>query len=203
MISTDRFIRAARVPPTLRPQQFGLWQITRPPTHPDDMLRPTAILSHTTLATMHQSPGFTVMEDSARELRRHVPAWRHGRGRVLVSGLGLGCVVRGLLLKPEIERVDVVEIDADIIRVVGPEFADDTRVAIHHGDALTFDWPPGARWDLAWHDLTTPADHDDSLPALHTKLIFRFLDRCQVQGCWGAGARVIRRIMPKGRIIAA
>jgi hypothetical protein len=37
----------------------------------------------------------------------------------------LGCVVRGLLSKPEVERIDVVEIDGDILRVVGKEFRGD------------------------------------------------------------------------------
>jgi hypothetical protein len=50
-----------------------------------------------------------VMEDSPRELRRHLPIWMHAHGRVLVTGLGLGCVVRGLLASPHVEYIDVAK----------------------------------------------------------------------------------------------
>jgi spermidine synthase len=50
------------------------------------------------------------MEDTLSELRRHTPIFMRAKGRLLVTGLGLG-VVRGLLAKPEVEHIDVVEID--------------------------------------------------------------------------------------------
>lgn len=61
-------------------------------------------------------------------------------GRVLVNGLGLGMVVGHLLECPEIEHIDVVEIDEDVIRLVAPSFECD-RVTVHHGDALDMKWP--------------------------------------------------------------
>lgn len=57
----------------------------------------TTGLYHWTDATLHQDGGECVMSDDPRELRKHLPALRVASGRVLVSGLGLGCVVRGLL----------------------------------------------------------------------------------------------------------
>src|SRR6185295_6407091 len=145
------FLEAARVPKSVEPQEFGLWTIERRTLHgPDgpskfwrELIGPCRWLDYTilrrwTLASMHLHLGEIVMEDSERELRRHLPIWLNARGRVLKTGLGLGCVVRGLLANPDVHHVDVVEIDADIIRIIGAEFAGNPRVTIHHADALTW-----------------------------------------------------------------
>lgn len=135
-------------------------------------------------------PGPVVMEDSPRELRRHLPVLLAARGRVLVTGLGLGCVVRGLLAKPEVEHVDVVELCPDVLRLVGPQFSGDGRVTLHQGDAMAVDL--GERsWDFAWHDLFCP---DGGLPVLHLKVMLRFAHRVGRQGCWGLDRRVRRRV---------
>lgn len=189
------FFRAAKAPDTLAEQDFGLWAIMRQ----DLSLQPIAryiagrsvltVLYQWTEATIHHGVGHIVMEDSRRELNRHLPMFFAAHGRVLITGLGLGCVVRGLLIKPEVEHIDVIEIDADIIRVVGPEFADNPRVTIHHDDALK--WPIGDRiWDVAWHDICTP--DDVGLQGLHGKLLKRFWPHCQRQGAWDFPREVSR-----------
>jgi hypothetical protein len=192
------FLQAARVPETLQPQSFGAWTIDRVrSTGGGEMLRPIengrwewsgwpsiTLLYRQTLATMHLPHGDVVMEDSRRELLRHMPIWLAARGRVLVSGLGLGCVVRGLLASPAVEHVDVVELDPDVLRIVGAEFAGNPRVALHLGDARRIEWPAKARWDFAWHDI-----HSDEgfghLQVLHAELIVRYAGRVtERQGAW-------------------
>lgn len=69
-----------------------------------------------------------------------------GRPRARVTGLGRGCVVRGLLARPQVEHIDVVEIDVGVLDMVGPSFAGEPRLMIHQGDALTYTWPQGARF---------------------------------------------------------
>lgn len=206
MTDLTAILAAARMPADIPEAKVGLWSFWRvnAATEADrrfiggDVL---AILGRVSWLTLHKKDTYEiVMEDSVRELRRHLPIFRHGRGRVLVSGLGLGCVVRGLLAKPEVEHIDVVEIDAAIIRHFGGQFAAEPRVTIHHGDALTFPWPDGARWDVAWHDIVCVKG--DSLALLHARLVARFYDRCERQGWWGAGARIARRVAP-GYILAA
>lgn len=165
-----QFLEAARVPHSLDPQEFGLWQIERRKAGETilgelqvDMGLPFGLvgwpdytlLRRHTLASMHLPLGEVVMEDSLRELRKHLPIWLAARGRILITGLGLGCVVRGLLASPDVERIDVVEIDGDILNAVGPEFAGDPRVVLHHGDALTIELDPALAWDFAWHDIWT------------------------------------------------
>ena len=198
------FFAAARVPLSIpAPQEFGLWTITRrqiPPTLERIVGGPT----QTALCRITEETcldGDIVMEDSVRELSRHLPAWFAARGRVLVTGLGLGCVVRGLLANPVVEHIDVVEIDSEIIRRIGvPCFGGDPRVTIHEGDALCFRFPRGVRWDFAWHDLHN-LDGTMHLDLMHLKLMARFEKRVAAQGAWGL-RRWLRRIWataPLGR----
>lgn len=143
-------------------------------------------LSRLTEATLGSPPGECVMDDCAPELRRHLPIWLAARGRVLVTGLGLGCVVRGLLASPAVAQVEVVEIDSNVIELVWPEFEAEPRVALRQGDALSLDWPSDHTWDYAWHDIW--ADPDDETTAdldrLHQALLLRYRDRCPRQGAW-------------------
>ena len=185
----QRLITAARVPDTVRPQTFGLWRIRRIRLTPGNALRvgwPTQTrLERYTLAVemAGHSGGELVMEDSRRELSRHLPCWLNAHGNVLVTGLGLGCVVRGLLACPKVEHIDVIEIDRDILRVVGAEFTGHPHVALHHADALSIKPKKGQRWDVAWHDLWT-APEDEHLSILHGQVIMRYAHYCAVQGAW-------------------
>jgi hypothetical protein len=188
MIPAD-YLSAARVPSSLGPQTFGLWSIQRRSVKDaaerelvgfDDF----TLLRCISMASLHREAqgGEIVMEDSAPELRQHLPIWLQAHGRVLVTGLGLGCVVRGLLASPNVEHVDVIEINEDIVRIVGAEFADNPKVTIHHADALAFEVPDGCAWDFAWHDIWCAGN--DGLQILHGKLIDRFKTSCPRHGAW-------------------
>lgn len=181
----SKFILAARAD-HLEPREFGRWEIIRQDTSkPLDRLRAGFLgitaLCRWTQATIHLPFGEVVMEDSVQELRKHLPIYFAARGRVLITGLGLGCVVRGLLSKPEVEHIDVVEIDGAIIDVIGAEFQNEARVAIHHHNALTFP-TAGQRWDCAWHDIW--CERNDGLELLHAQMIHHYADVCGPQGAW-------------------
>lgn len=191
------YLAAARVPASLRPQRRGLWRIRRVRYAAPYLIdqiggRIQTRLERWTLGTLHQRHGMLVMEDSRAELSRHLPIWLHATGRVLITGLGLGCVVRGLLANPHVEHVDVVEIDRDIIAMVGPEFMAQDRVRLHHADALRWKLPRKRYWDAGWHDL-----HDDNghLQVLHAKLLWRYRNACVAQGAWGF-PRMFKRLWP-------
>lgn len=193
------FMHAARVPAhLLEPQTFGLWSIERIPmvTASQRFLiggLTQTVLRRTSMATLHLEKGDIVMEDSRQELRKHLPIWLKARGRVLITGLGLGCVVRGLLASPSVEHIDVVELDPSILRIVGAEFKDNPRITLHHDDALKIRWPRGTRWDFAWHDLWVDGDH---LQSLHIRLMAKYLDRVDLQGAWGL-PRLYRQILQR------
>lgn len=186
------YIEAARCPPSLKPQSFGLWNIQR--------IQAAGMPCSTTEMAMHRgmvgfddytllrritwetidTMGEIVMEDSARELKKHLPIWMKARGRVLVTGLGLGCVVRGLLANRDVDRIEVVEIDKKIARVLGAEFVGNPRVGMTVGDAMETDFP--GTFDFAWHDLW--AEKAAELQMMHAKLIHQWKPRCGPQGAW-------------------
>jgi len=192
------YIKAARVPDTLKSQSFGLWEIWRQSLPDNPIWRAFSgfdsmtLLSRFTDATLHKDHGEVVMEDSARELRRHLPIWLKAKGRVLVTGLGLGCVVRGLLASPDVEHITVVEIDPKILRIVGKEFEPNSRVRMIEGDALKVKLRE--RFDYAWHDLWT--EGDIHLQVLHTRLLKRFYPQVKFQGAWLL-PRQVKRVAPE------
>ena len=188
------FILAARVPETVAPQSHGRWTIER--RRLDGVAAYMAgtsvqtILHQATEATLHREVGHIVMEDSRVELARHFPFWKAARGRVLVCGLGLGCIARALLAKPEVTHVDVIEIDSWIVQVIGAEFTGNPRIRVILGDALTFE--PDQRYDYAWHDICT--DDDVGLQGLHAQLLRRFHDWADHQGAWAFPREIARQL---------
>lgn len=139
--------------------------------------------------------GEVVMEDTPYELRKHLPILLAAHGRVLITGLGLGCVVRGLLTRPEVDHIDVIEIDEALLTYIGWEFAKDPRVTLHHGDAETIELD--GQWDFAWHDVWS---EKESLQLIHTRLMVRWLHQCQRQGAWEL-PRFAKRNIPKELLI--
>lgn len=141
---------------------------------------------------------YTMMSDTADEANDHADvihaAWSFG-GRVLIHGLGLGCVLNAILASPLVEHVDVVEVNADVIALVGPYFqgaVDDGRLTIHHDSCLTKRWPPHTTWSVVWHDIWSMISEDNllhdhraewgiSYATMHRK----FGGRCWWQGSWG------------------
>jgi hypothetical protein len=101
---------------------------------------------------VHERRG-VVMSNTPMEVRTNIEALIAAEGRVLVLGLGLGMLLEALLRKPAVSFVRVVEIDPDVIALVGPHFAGDPRVEIVQGDALEYQPIPGERWNLVWADI--------------------------------------------------
>lgn len=132
-----------------------------------------------------------VMSDVRDEYRDHAYAISQAYGRVLIHGLGLGCYLKAILAKPEVLHVDVVELEEDVIALIGPYFADDPRVHIHQGDAYTYEFPKGTTWDVAWHDIWADKCTDDL--ALHAKLNRRYGRKVSWQGCWAHEYLLYRR----------
>lgn len=185
-MNANAMLRAAKPPRHLFPWKAGLMNAKIVGGH--------AFLFHVCIEGLQNVDdqglgGYTVMDDSDKELARHLNAVKHARGRVLKTGLGLGCFVRMCLEKPDVDHIDVVEIDAAIIEHFGAEFADNPRVTLHHADAFTFDLAHGP-WDLAWHDIYCVANI--GLDVEHVKLIARFMPAAKRQGAWGT-PRIIRR----------
>jgi hypothetical protein len=98
------------------------------------------------------------MCDAPFMLRNYVPFVRAAAGDVLLTGLGLGCLVRGLLARPAVRSVTVLELLPEVIGLIGPAHRD-PRLTVLPADALRWTPPPGRVFDAAMLDV----DDDRSL----------------------------------------
>jgi hypothetical protein len=131
------------------------------------------------------------MSDTPAERQDHYPAllkaYQLAARRVLVNGLGLGMIVQGLLQVASVEHIDVVEIDPDVIALVGDHYRQQATamgktVEIHQGDAYTIRWPRGTCWDIAWSDIW-PTATIVNLPDMD-RLSRRYGTRVRWHGHW-------------------
>lgn len=114
--------------------------------------------------------GYLVMSDTPAEMRDHSWAIWKATGSCMINGLGIGMVLKNILLKPEVTDVTVVEISQDLIDLVGPYYAD-PRVKIVCSDALTYKPEKGKRFGMVWHDIFDDicADNLPTMTKLHRK----------------------------------
>lgn len=129
-----------------------------------------------------------VMSDTPDERRDHWKAVNMACDHVLINGLGLGMVLGAILKKEKmgsksVSKVTVVELDADVIELVGPSYASDPRVEIVHASAFDYQPPKGIVYGCVWHDIWDDLC-GDNLPEM-TKLKRKYGRKADWQGCWG------------------
>lgn len=160
----------------------GLWSVDRfDLAAPADVHgTPTPAGRYTSLRCLDysdQGVGFmmrTWMSNVPSELSEALPFVKIAHGQVLVTGLGLGTILLGLVAKPEVKLVTVIEKNADVRRLVGPTFDAMDKVQIVPGDALTVDL--AETFDCAWHDIWPTVD------ATNIEQMFKLRDRFYVTG---------------------
>jgi spermidine synthase len=126
--------------------------------------------------------GTLVMSDTPAEMRDHGMAVRNAYGSCLINGLGLGMVLKNILLRPDVTDVTVVEISQELIDLVGPHYAD-PRLTIVCSSAFDYKPPKGKRYDMVWHDIWDDlcTDNLKEMTVLHRK----YGRLCEWQGSWG------------------
>lgn len=131
--------------------------------------------------------GHLWMSDTPQEVREHSGFIRRASGRALVTGLGLGMVAAAVLRKPQVEHVTVVEIDPDVVALVGPHLVAryGDRVRVVEADAYTWRPPKGERFTCAWHDVWANKCADN-LPEM-ARMVRHFAPYVEAggQSCWG------------------
>jgi len=158
----------------------------------------TDLFRLTTATLDKEPPGEVVMEDTPFELSKHLNFVLRATGSVLVTGLGLGCVVRGLLANPAVEHVTCIEKSSDVLKLVKPHMPVD-RLTIIQADALEWTKDNPLRFDCAWHDLWT--DRDAGEPHLdhwHMKLFFNCRKNVSFQGAWAFNRGFRRQLRSHG-----
>ena len=80
--------------------------------------------------------GGVVMSDLPVEMADHMKFCAEAKGNVLIGGLGLGYIATKLLENGRVKRIEVVEKERDVIRLVAPYT--DRRVKIIHADLFEY-----------------------------------------------------------------
>lgn len=143
-------------------------------------------------------PGECVMEDTLFELRTHLGFVLQARGRVLVTGLGLGCVIRGLLASPAVEHVTCVENSTDVLKLVAPHMPQE-RLTIVEADALEWTARNKETFDCAWHDLWTDrAAGEPHLDHWHAALLMNCRRTVGHQGAWAFDRQIRKSLVRRG-----
>ncbi len=111
-----------------------------------------------------------VMSDTPAERREHYKAVRRATGSCLLNGLGIGMILKNILLKPDVTDVTVVEISQDLIDIVAPHY-NDPRVTFICANALEYKPPKGKRYQMVWHDIwdNICTDNLEDMKKLHRK----------------------------------
>jgi hypothetical protein len=128
------------------------------------------------------------MSDTPAELKDHLPVARKiadpNCKRVLIMGLGLGCIIKLAASFDHVEDIYVVEQDSRVIKLVGRWFDKEYagRVHVIEGDAYEQPVGPREHWDVVWHDIW-PDMGEDNLAPMHF-LHQRYRDHCTWQGLW-------------------
>src|SRR5271165_203078 len=135
-------------------------------------------LMRLTTATM-MNGGELVMHDVPAELNTHLNFAMRAFGKVLITGLGLGCIARGVLANPKVKKVVVVENSQDVIKLVAPHMDRMAgKLTIVTDDAREFVKRSRAKFDCAWHDLWTDEENgQEHLQLVHNELICELADK--------------------------
>lgn len=154
----------------------GAWSVERFTVNPSSIealrlsMSGRSIRAGEYTALRHKGRG-VVMSDTPAEMQDHYGFIRSATGHVLINGLGIGMCLNAALLKPEVTRATVIEIDADVIALVGPHYLKDSRVQIIHSSAFDYPPPKGVRYGAVWHDIWDAicADNLSEMTRLHRK----------------------------------
>ena len=128
--------------------------------------------------------GRTIMSDTPDEVQDHMPFINRAHGRVLINGLGLGMVLKAVLAKPEVTKVDVVELSPDVINLVLPHYSD-SRLTVYMDSAFDIRWPEGTKFQAVWHDIwpTLSLDWNPEMNRLEKK----YKNMADWLGSWAKG----------------
>lgn len=98
--------------------------------------------------------GEVVMSDTPMERESNSLVIAQAHGRVLIGGLGLGMIVVPLLTKKGVDKIVIVEKEADVIKLVAPHLKKldkEKRLTIVKGDIAYY--KPKGKFDVIYFDI--------------------------------------------------
>lgn len=139
-----------------------------------------------------------VMSDTPSEYRDHRYFISKASGKVLVAGLGLGCVTRCVASKPDVTEVVVVERSPEVIAMVWPhierEFGSKVKLVV--SDINEYRPAKGEKFDCAWYDIWDYLS-SGNLPEM-TRIARRFAKTVVgYRGFWGKELCLVRQKQEK------
>jgi len=99
-----------------------------------------------------------VMDDSLTEYNLTTHFLDRAFGNVLILGLGLGLVPLYLQDNSNIKKIDIVEIDSDLIKLIKKYIKFNDNINIINEDCYKF--IPSYKYDSIWCDITNIYDDD-------------------------------------------
>ena len=114
--------------------------------------------------------GDPVMSDTPAEQQDLWEPVREATGSCLINGLGIGLLLKNILIKSDVTDVTVVEISQELLDMVSPHY-NDQRVTFICCDAYEYQPPKGKRYNMVWHDIwdNICSDNLDDMDRLHKK----------------------------------
>ena len=178
---------------TLQPGSKGKWEIIRFEVSKGDakffnlgqMINGRSRFIEPGIYTKLTRNGLVIMSDTPAEVSDLYELRWQAKGKVLILGLGLGVATEICLNKEDVSEVVVVEIDQEVIDLVGTQlfkkYGDD-RLKIICADAVAWKSPRGERYDVVWHDIwdNICADNMDEIRLLRR----RYGQKSNWQGTW-------------------
>lgn len=125
--------------------------------------------------------GVLIMSDTPAEMSDCVAPLINAKGSCLINGLGLGMILKNVLLKTEVTDVTIVEISQDLIDLISPHYKD-VRITYICEDAFKYNIPKGKKYQMVWHDIWDNICVDN-LPEM-TKLHKKYCKKTEWQGSW-------------------
>jgi len=107
--------------------------------------------------------GETVMVDDPLHWMGMAELARNSGGNVLVGGLGLGLIVYSLRINPHVKKIDVVEINEDVIKLIAPLLPKSKRIRIFHDNIYEFE-NSQTEYNTVILDLWVKSEDEDGRP---------------------------------------
>ena len=142
------------------------------------MYRDKRYIKEGTYTSLYQN-NYLIMSNTPAELSDHMAFINKAHGHILISGLGIGMVISKLLKKDNIESITIIELNKEVIELVGDTYKH-PKVKIINDNI--FKWKPDKHYDFAWHDIWNNIC-EDNLLEMH-KIRRRLKKHCTIQEFW-------------------
>jgi hypothetical protein len=115
------------------------------------------------------------MSDTPFEIGTMWTFFAQAQGHVLINGLGLGVIAGAVAKKDNVEQVTVIEIEPNVIKLIGPSYdtPEFAKMRIIEADAFKHkpELPNGEKLDWVFHDIwpTMNPDNLEQMKKLHRR----------------------------------